>query len=179
MSFVNEFDLAMVLVLAFFTVKGAFRGFFRELFSVVGLIAGVYFGIRYAGIVDGFLSANLTFLSPSLSRGASIALVFFAVCVVCSLLGSLFCKILSMVSLGALDRMFGLLAGACKGAAVVVIVVMVLNRAQSFISRSFLEQSRVVNIVNAYLPDVERYIDEVFPKPSEIDDSDTVQSDSW
>ncbi len=179
MSFVNEFDLAMLLVLVYFTVKGAFRGFFKELFSLVGLAAGVYLGIQYADVVDGFLSAYLTFLSPSLSRIISVALIFFAVCVVCSMIGAMFCKILSMVSLGALDRMFGLLAGACKGAAVVALVVVALNRAQTFIPSSFLEESRVVNFVNTYLPDVENYINEVFPKASDIEKIDSGQSDNW
>ena len=164
MKLVDVFDLAMVLIVVYFAVKGIFRGFFNELFSLVGIISGLYFGFHYADAVDAMLRGWFGFLNPSLSRIIAIALIFFAVCVVCSLIGKLFSAILSMASLGSLDRMCGMLAGAVKGAAIVTLVVVVLSRAQRFLPVEFLRESRVAVIVNGLLPHIEQYIDEVFPK---------------
>ena len=41
MSLVDIFDLVMLLIVAYFAVKGIFRGFFNELFSLVGIVSGL------------------------------------------------------------------------------------------------------------------------------------------
>ncbi|MBR1895942.1 MAG: CvpA family protein [Pyramidobacter sp.] len=55
MNLVDVFDLAMVLIVVYFAVKGIFRGFFNELFSLVGIISGLYFGFHYADAADAML----------------------------------------------------------------------------------------------------------------------------
>ena len=167
MSMVDLFDLAMVLVVVFFAVKGVFRGFINELFSLLGLFAGLYFGFHYADTVDALLLEWLPVLNATLSRIVAVALIFFVVCVICALVGKLFSMALHAAALGTLDRFCGLLAGAAKGAAVVAIVVVVLSRMERILPVSFLEQSRVSALMNGVLPHVERYIDQVFPKSSE------------
>jgi membrane protein required for colicin V production len=164
MSLVDIFDLVMLLIVAYFAVKGIFRGFFNELFSLVGIVSGLYFGFQHAGAAEKLLLGWFTFLNPSLARIIGIALIFFGVCVVCSLIGKLFSAVLSAASLGALDRFCGFLAGAAKGVAVVALIVIVLTRAQRFLPVDLLGESRVATIVNGLLPHVEQYIDEVFPK---------------
>ncbi len=163
MNLVDVFDLVMVLVVAFFAVKGVFNGFVNELFSLIGLFAGVHFGFHYADTVDSLLQKWLPFLNATLSKIVAIALVFFAVCVVCALVGKLFSIVLHAAALGALDRICGLFAGAAKGLVIVAIVIVMLGQMRRIIPVSFLEQSRVAMLMNGVLPYIERYIDEVFP----------------
>ena len=109
MTLVDGFDLCMLLIVVFFAVKGIFRGFSGEIFSLAGVIGGVYFGFKYADPVDAALRNFFGSLNASVSRMIAIALVFFAVCIVCALIGKLFRALLSMVSLSALDRLCGFL----------------------------------------------------------------------
>lgn len=166
MSLANAFDLAMLLVVVYFAARGLFRGFFSELFSLVGMVSGVYFGFQYGGVLDELLRGWFAFLNPSLCKIIAIALIFFAVCVVCSLIGQLLSAILSMAALGSLDSLCGLIAGAAKGAAVVTILVVILGRASRFLPGDLLRESRAAALVNDLLPHVERYIDRAFPNES-------------
>lgn len=163
MNVIDIFDLAMLLVVVFFAVKGAFRGFFAELFSLIGVLGGIYLGLKYADAVSSFILRFLPAVNVVMARIAAIALVFFAVCIVCSIIGNVCTAILSFVSLSALDSMCGLVAGAAKGAAIVIAVVMLLVRMQSFLPGVELSQSRIVVLVDSFMPDIERYIDMIFP----------------
>lgn len=164
MTLADGFDLCMVLLVVFFAVKGLFRGFSGEVFSLAGIIGGIYFGLAYADPADAVLRGYFPALSPSLSRIIAIAVIFFVVCVVCALAGKLFRALLSLVSLSTLDRLCGFLLGVVKGAAIVVLIVVLLTRIQSFLPGVRLSESRVVVLVNAVMPEIEGYLDAIFPK---------------
>ena len=164
MTLVDGFDLCMLLIVVFFAVKGIFRGFSGEIFSLAGVIGGVYFGFKYADPVDAALRNFFGSLNASVSRMIAIALVFFAVCIVCALIGKLFRALLSMVSLLALDRLCGFLVGGVKGAAIVILVVVALQHAERFLPGVELKDSRTVLLVNTILPDIKNSLDAFFPK---------------
>lgn len=164
MSIIDIFDLVMLIIVIFFAIKGVFRGFFAELFSLIGVIAGVYFGLKYAGTGAGIILRYFPAVSDVMAKIIAIALVFFAVCVVCAIIGKICTGVLSLVSLSALDSMCGLIVGCAKGVAIVIVIVTLLTRMQSFMPGVELSKSRAVYIVNAIMPDVERYLDMVFPK---------------
>jgi membrane protein required for colicin V production len=163
MTAADIFDLCMLLIVLFFSVKGVLHGFSSEIFSLIGIIAGIYLGLAYSAPVDAFIRGYFPQLSPALSRIIAIAIVFFAVCIICALIGKLLKAILNFVYLSTLDRMCGLLIGFIKGAAIVVFLVILLNRAKSFLPNVELGQSRTVAIVNALLPNIENYIDSLLP----------------
>ena len=63
MTLVDGFDLCMLLIVVFFAVKGIFRGFSGEIFSLAGVIGGGYFGFKYSapvGASSGIFSARST-----------------------------------------------------------------------------------------------------------------------
>ena len=156
MTLVDGFDLCMLLIVVFFAVKGIFRGFSGEIFSLAGVIGG--------DPVDAALRNFFGSLNASVSRMIAIALVFFAVCIVCALIGKLFRALLSMVSLSALDRLCGFLVGGVKGAAIVILVVVALQHAERFLPGVELKDSRTVLLVNTILPDIKNSLDAFFPK---------------
>jgi membrane protein required for colicin V production len=163
MSTADIFDLCMLLVVLFFSVKGVLHGFSSEIFSLIGIIAGIYLGLAYAAPVDVYIRKYFSQISQPLSRIIAIAVIFFAVCIVCALIGKLLKALLNFVYLSTLDRMCGLLIGFIKGAALVVFIVILLNRASSFLPGIDLSQSRTAAVVNALLPDIEHYIDALLP----------------
>ncbi len=163
-TFLDGFDLCMLLLVIFFTVRGLLHGFATEIFSLVGVVGGIYLGLNYSNTVENLLQGFLPECSPTLIKIIAIALLFFAFCIVCALIGKMFTALLNFVALGSLDRMCGMVLGFVKGCAIVVIIVSVLLRLQIFLPGVRLAQSRVVSLVNATLPDIESYIDQYFPK---------------
>ena len=53
----NILDYIILGLLAFFVVKGIFRGFFREISSLLGIIFGIWIGNRYHLQIANFLKA--------------------------------------------------------------------------------------------------------------------------
>lgn len=158
MTLADGFDLCMLLVVLFFSVKGVLHGFTSEIFSLIGIIAGIYLGFLWADRVDVFIRRFFPQVDPSVSRILAIAVIFFAVCVACALLGRLLRALLAFACLSTLDRMCGLFVGFAKGAAVVVFIVVVLNRAGALLPGADFSGSRAVALVNALLPDLQHYL---------------------
>ncbi len=163
-TFLDGFDLGMLFLVIFFTVRGLIHGFATEIFSLAGVIGGIYLGLNYSTPVENLLQGFLPQCSPTLIKIIAIGLLFFAFCIVCALIGKMFTALLDFVALGSLDRMCGMALGFVKGCAIVVVIVTVLLRLQIFLPGVNLAESRVVSLVNATLPDIESYIDQYFPK---------------
>ena len=164
MTLADGFDLCMLLIILIFALKGLFSGFTGEIFSLIGLVGGIYLGLTRSAPVGDVIQSWFPTISPSLSHIIAIAIVFFAVCIVCAIIGRLFKALLSFVALGSLDRLCGLVLGAVKGAAIVIIIVLCLTRAQSLLPGIDLSASRAVNIVRYYMPAIEEKLDQLLPR---------------
>ena len=55
----NLLDIIILGLLTFFIVKGVFRGFFREVSSLVGIIGGLLIGNHYHPLMGDFLKAYI------------------------------------------------------------------------------------------------------------------------
>lgn len=160
MSIADIFDIVMLLVVVLFAVKGLIRGLAAEVFSLVGVIAGVYVGFAYAPDVSVKIYEFFPGADPRLLSMVSIALIFFAVSIACGLVGKLFAALLSFAALGPLNYFCGFLVGGVKGLVVVVFLVTLLEHIGTFFPMD-LQASRAVTLVNGYLPMIQPYIQEL------------------
>ena len=140
----NWIDLTLLTVLALFGLRGYFRGLFREVFSLAGLVAGFIAAVRYAEPVAA-LGQSYWNVSSLLLKGTAFVLVFFGVYFCFSLLGWLLHKSEKMVFLRTLNRFGGIAVGIGKGAAITALVVFFLN------SASWMPQSARDKFDRAYL----------------------------
>jgi membrane protein required for colicin V production len=121
---VKRIDVVLAVVLALFALRGLFRGFARELFSLLGLIGGVVLAVtRYAAAADMLPPAMPGELRPFVA----FVILFFAVMLGARLAGALVHRALGIVWLSPLDRVAGALFGAAKGAALVGCLVLLLR----------------------------------------------------
>lgn len=164
MTLSDGFDLCMLLIVVFFAVKGGFRGFSEEIFSLAGVVGGVYCGFKYAAPAGAALRKVFASLSPSAGQIIAAAVLFFAACAACAVAGKLFRALLSWVSLSALDRLCGFVVGVVKGVVVVAFAVMLLQQAGRFVPAIDLKGSRAALLVNAVLPDIRDRAGAFFPK---------------
>ncbi|MGC9199326.1 MAG: CvpA family protein [Acidobacteriaceae bacterium] len=121
----NPLDWLMVVVLAFSIVRATIRGFFREAFSLGGLILGVlcacWFYRQFAAMLGDLIP------SPVGAQFAAFLLLLFGIVILFSLLGRLLSHTASALGLGFVDRLLGAMLGFCRGVVVCFALLLVLT----------------------------------------------------
>lgn len=118
----SSYDIAILAVVGFFALWGVRRGFIRELFTAVAIIAGVLTAWLWGPRLGTALLPH-SWSIPLRGILASI-LLFLIVFNLVVLIGWLLSKLLARGPLKPLDRFGGLFVGAIKGFLVVVALVI-------------------------------------------------------
>ncbi|MDY0221602.1 MAG: CvpA family protein [Desulfobacterium sp.] len=136
----NMFDIVIVVIVSFCLVRGLFRGFIREVSSIVGVIAGFYGASTYYPLVEPLFSRWID--NPGFRKMLAFFLLFCAILVVINLLAALIRYFLNVVFLGWVDRLCGLVFGGAKGVLIVAVLLIaittLLPRNTAFVSESLL-----------------------------------------
>jgi membrane protein required for colicin V production len=125
---VNGVDLILVLVLALFGLRGFFRGLFREILSVAGLIAGFMLAVAFLQPVAAY-AAGFWKMPPLILKGLIFVLIFFLVYFLFNLVGWLLHRSERLLFLKTVNRAGGVAMGLAKGAAIVALVIFFLSDA--------------------------------------------------
>jgi membrane protein required for colicin V production len=141
---VNWVDLTVLVMLVLFGLRGFFRGFFREIFSLAGLIIGFMAAVAYERPAAGFI-ANYWNTSPLLLKGAAFIAIFFSVYFLLNLTGWLLHRSEKLLFMKTLNRTGGVAIGMGKGTALVAMAVFLLS------SSSLLPQPTREKFAGSYL----------------------------
>lgn len=120
----NLFDGIIIIILVYCLIRGIFRGLIKEMFSLVGVLAGFYAAYNYYPWVAAHLSqwiANAGYLNI-----LSFLIIFFVVFLVISILGVIINYLLKIAFLGWVDRICGAGFGAIRGILIVSVVLIPL-----------------------------------------------------
>jgi len=116
-------DWIIVIVLAGSVLAGLACGFFRSVFSLAGLIAGVALASwnywRVAALLKRFIH------SVEIADAVAFLIIAFLVMAVAAILGSLLAKFFEKVGLGCIDRFAGALFGFVEGLVFVTLCILV------------------------------------------------------
>ena len=141
---VNWVDLSLLAVLVIFGLRGFFRGLFREILSVAGLIIGFLVAARYGDMAAQY-TAQLWKLSPLLLKGAGFVAIFFVIYFAFSLVGWLLHRSEKMLFLKTVNRAGGIAIGVGKGAVLAALAIFTLN------ASALLSQPARDSFENSYL----------------------------
>ena len=117
-------DVVMGIVIVVSAVFGLMRGFVREILSLVIWIAALLLGIAFADTVAGMLGLDL---SATLQTAIGFAIVFVAILVVGALAQRFLGGLVESTGLTGTDRTLGLVFGTVRGAAVVLVALILLR----------------------------------------------------
>ena len=140
----NWVDLTVLGVLLLFALRGFIRGFFREIFSLAGLVAGFMLAAAYERPASAFV-ATYWQTSPLILKGVCFIGIFFSVYFLLSLTGWFLHRSAKLLFLTTLNRAGGIAIGVGKGVAVAALAVFLLS------SASWLPQPAREKLVGAYL----------------------------
>ncbi len=118
-------DLAILAILAVSVLVSIFRGFIKEVFSILVWVAAIFAAFQVA---TPFAESLAPFIElPSARVIVAFAAVFLLVLVVGGLVGYLIGKMVEKTGLSPTDRLFGGLFGLLRGLVIVVLAVMLMR----------------------------------------------------
>jgi membrane protein required for colicin V production len=154
-------DIILMILIGASCIYGITKGFIRDVFSLVAIIAGVIAALVGYSWAAGYLSAIVPAGSPA--NIAGFALILLSVSIAVSVLGVVISKAIAGADLSIYDRVagafFGLIEGIIVGAVIVVIAAVLVPSAVSS-SRIAPRLLRGVDAVITLLPsDTRKQID--------------------
>jgi len=124
----NYFDVTIGAIVLILGIKGFMNGFVKEIFGLAGLVAGVYFGSRFADTAATFINDNfLQMQNPALLKLLGFLAVLIIVWLGATLLGSILSKLSSVSGLGFINRFLGFIAGGGKYFIIFALIVTALS----------------------------------------------------
>jgi membrane protein required for colicin V production len=138
----NWIDVTLLVVLLLFGLRGYFRGFFREVFSLLGLAAGFIGAARYADSAAGIIASY--WAAPAiLVKVLGFVLCFFFIYVLFNLVGWLLHRSAKALLLQTANRFGGIVLGVGKGVALAALAVFTVSSTSLMppAARQKLEQS--------------------------------------
>jgi len=124
-SHMNILDIIIVGLLAFFLIKGIFRGFFREIASLAGIIFGLLIGNHYHPQMADYLKAYIP-LQKALPLIGFFTL-FIAVIIAFHLFGLLLNRLFKRLLIGWFDRTLGICFAMIKGIIISYLLIVLLT----------------------------------------------------
>jgi len=152
LSTLNPFDWLLIAVVAYSTVVAFVRGFFREVFSLVGLVAGILLASWNYEVLGEWLARWIPWATAQI---VAFLLIAILVMVLCGISGKLLSSTAKTIGLGFFDRLlggaFGLARGFLLGVAVMMAAAAFLPRERyirdSQLSDYFLAGAHAVSFV--------------------------------
>jgi membrane protein required for colicin V production len=134
----NLLDVILIVVIAFSSVYGLFKGLVKEVISILALIIGLIGASRLFEKVSP-LFKDLG-LGEQVARILSFIILFIAIFVALILIGKLIHKLVHTVFLGWLNRLggigFGFIRGVIVSAIIIMILTMILSEKAPILSES-------------------------------------------
>ncbi|NIQ95418.1 MAG: CvpA family protein, partial [Desulfuromonadales bacterium] len=102
----NGLDIAILITLGVFTLKGLLRGLLRELCSLIGIVAGSFLAFYFHPPLANWLAAAVD-LPPRICVIAAFLVLFLVTVSLFAVLGYLLSQSISALFLGGINQVVG------------------------------------------------------------------------
>ncbi len=120
----NTFDIVIAVLIAFFIIRGVFRGFVKEFFSIVGVFVGFLGAMRYYERLAALITGEI--INPAYLPIVAFLVIFAVVYFIISVSGVIIKYLLKITLLGWVDRILGAISGGLKGGLISAVFLLVL-----------------------------------------------------
>ena len=121
----NPLDMLIAVIMAYCIIRGLFRGFVKEISSIIGVMAGYYAAFTYYDDLSAYLSSMIA-PGETYLHILSFLILFCGVYLIISLLGVLIKFLMKIAFMGWIDRILGTLFGGIKGGLIVSVILIAL-----------------------------------------------------
>ncbi|MCP4681378.1 MAG: CvpA family protein [Desulfobacterales bacterium] len=121
----NLLDICIIVIMVFLLIRGIFRGFFREICSLAGVILGIWLAILWHPQLTEYLKEYLP--SGEFLSLISFALIFAAIFIACNLTGQAIKAALKKALFGWADKALGAGIAILKGIVITYFVIIMIT----------------------------------------------------
>jgi len=122
----NGIDIAILVILCGFLLKGLLRGLLKEVCSLAGLFVGAFLAFRYHGPLADALLKSVD-LPAQIAVAISFTVLFLTTMVFFLALGFLLSRFIKLLFLGGFNRLVGGVFGLCQGVLLLAVVLFALS----------------------------------------------------
>lgn len=119
-------DIAILVILCFFLLKGVFRGLLKEVCSLLGLLLGGVFAFTFhlplAQLLQDFFN-----LPAQLCIWGSFLVIFLLLVFLFAVIGFVLHRFVKLIFLGGFNRLAGAIFGIIQGVVILAMIVLALN----------------------------------------------------
>ncbi len=119
------FDFVIIALLLFFTLRGLWVGFLRQITTLVALLVGYVIAGQYHAKFFPFLREVIE--NPTAVFWSSYFLLFVITYVVTMLLGKVLARVIELTVAGWFDKLLGGVLGIVKAGVLIVLLSMILS----------------------------------------------------
>ncbi len=121
----NEVDAVAIVIVALSCLFGLWRGFVKEVLSLVTWVAALALSRLYSGVLA---DAMVNLIDNEAARlVAGFALIFIVVMMLGTFINHMLTKLLTLTGLKVADRVFGGVFGIARGAVITVVIMFVVG----------------------------------------------------
>jgi len=136
-------DIAILVILCFFLLKGMWRGLLKEVCSLLGLVLGGVFAFTFYLPVARRLQGSFN-LPDQLCIWGSFLAIFLLLVILFAVLGFVLNRFVKLIFLGGFNRFAGALFGIVQGVVLLAIIILALNTsAAPDVARKWVNQSQL------------------------------------
>ncbi|WP_299117390.1 CvpA family protein [uncultured Winogradskyella sp.] len=147
-------DIVLGALLLFGLVRGAMKGLFVEVASLVALVLGVYGAIHFSGFAAEVLESKVDW-SPKTINIVAFAITFVIIVLAISLAGKALTKLADFAALGIINKLAGGIFGTLKIGLILSVLLIVFNKLNNtlpFMEKEDLEESMLYKPVKSLAP---------------------------
>ena len=152
MSYIDYFFIVVIFISL---LVGCYRGFTRELFSLVGWIFAFYFANLFSGELLKYVPFEF---GEHVNFIIIYMVIFVTILLLASFLAALLNGLIKNIGLGFLNLIMGSIFGFMRGVLIAFIMIFLFEKT-SFISEEILSKSKTIPVINlaikktlSYLP---------------------------
>ncbi len=139
----NYLDIIIGILLLIAFIMGYRQGFIRQFFGLLALLLGVFCAYKFSHFAAHYI-AQWTQASEAVVNAVAFAVTFIAVLVGVNFVGIFADKIITMVALGWLNKMLGIIMALAKEVLILGVIIVILDMfhivPKAHVEKSFLYQ---------------------------------------
>ncbi len=147
-------DIVLGALLLFGLIRGAMKGLFVEVASLVALVLGIYGAIHFSSFATEFLESKVDWDEKTINIVA-FAITFIVIVLAISLAGKALTKLADFAALGILNKLLGGVFGALKIGLILSVLLLVFNKLNNtlpFMEKEDLKESILYEPVKSLAP---------------------------
>jgi len=161
------FDILFILVFLWAAYKGFTKGFILQAATLAAIILGIYGAVKFSGFVAAVIMEKMERHGEFIPL-ISFAITFIGIVVAIHFLAKLVEKLLEMIALSFVNRIFGILFNLIKYAFIISAILVVINgidRKLQFLPKEKVSESRLYRPLSLLTPLLFPYLHFDFTHP--------------